>query len=404
MHHMTGIFDKKYVLLFLICFVLLWGCRREKSHETSDTTDIVTDTEAVAKESTHLLELRYAQMYRVEFLEEGRALVDIDGDRYLLVPKDGATGKDDDLYNAKLIRYPVTDVYLAASSAMDFFVKTGALSSVKSTSTERKNWSLLEVCNALDEEAMYYIGKYSAPDYEALLELDTDIAIESTMIYHSPQVAEKIESLGIPVMTEKSSFEKSALGRMEWIKLYGLLTGHLEEAVSWYDREIKRIEDTCHDGSVMHEGDIGGEATDHLQGECTVVYFYVSSAGVITVRAPGDYISDMIEMAGGRLLGVAAAEGKSSVKMEAESFFEMASDADYIIYNATLGGNLSDMQEFTGLNPLFDELKAVRLGHVWQSEDDFFQQPTRAAAVIEELSEIIREGVSEDMTTLKRLK
>ena len=66
---------------------------------------------------------------------------------------------------------------------------------------------------------MYYAGKYNAPDYELILSKACDLAIESTMISHSPEVKEQLEQLGIPVLVERSSYESHPLGRMEWLKL-----------------------------------------------------------------------------------------------------------------------------------------------------------------------------------------
>lgn len=52
-----------------------------------------------------------------------------------------------------------------------------------------------------------YAGKYSAPDYEKILSSDCGLAVESTMIYHTPEVKEQLERLGIPVLVERSSYE-----------------------------------------------------------------------------------------------------------------------------------------------------------------------------------------------------
>ena len=57
-----------------------------------------------------------------------------------------------------------------------------------------------------------------------------DLAIESTMIYHNPEVKEKLEQLGIPVLVERSSYESHPLGRTEWMKLYAVLLGKEEAA------------------------------------------------------------------------------------------------------------------------------------------------------------------------------
>ena len=59
------------------------------------------------------------------------------------------------------------------------------------------------------------------------------------MIYHTPEVKEKLEALGIPVLVERSSYETDPLGRMEWIKLYGALTGHYAEAAAFFDSRMQ---------------------------------------------------------------------------------------------------------------------------------------------------------------------
>ena len=41
-------------------------------------------------------------------------------------------------------------------------------------------------------------GKYSAPDYELILVQGCDLAVESTMIYHTPEVKEQLEQTGHP--------------------------------------------------------------------------------------------------------------------------------------------------------------------------------------------------------------
>ena len=47
---------------------------------------------------------------------------------------------------------------------------------------------------------MIYAGKYNAPDYELILNEGCNLAIESTMIYHCPQVKEQLEKAGCPIL------------------------------------------------------------------------------------------------------------------------------------------------------------------------------------------------------------
>ena len=64
--------------------------------------------------------------------------------------------------------------------------------------------------------------KIQCMDYELILSKTVIWLLESTMIYHNPEVKENSKSLAfqfwwnIPVM-------RVTLGRTEWVKLYGVL-------------------------------------------------------------------------------------------------------------------------------------------------------------------------------------
>lgn len=91
------------------------------------------------------------------------------------------------------------------------------------TGTQASGWYIENAVKAMDDGKIKFAGKYSEPDYEMLVDEDCDLAIESTMILHTPKVQEMIESLDIPVMIDRSSYESHPLGRTEWIKLYAAM-------------------------------------------------------------------------------------------------------------------------------------------------------------------------------------
>ena len=64
----------------------------------------------------------------------------------------------------------------------------------------------------MEKGDILYAGKYSKPDYELILANGCKLAIESTMINHTPDVKEKLEELGIPVLVEQSSYENASAG------------------------------------------------------------------------------------------------------------------------------------------------------------------------------------------------
>ena len=152
------------------------------------------------------------------------------------------------------------------------------------TGTQASGWYIENAVKAMDDGKIKFAGKYSEPDYEMLVDEDCDLAIESTMILHTPKVQEMIESLDIPVMIDRSSYESHPLGRTEWIKLYAAMLNKEDAADAFFEKQVENVD----------------ALKDFKNTEKTVAFFYVSSDGTVVVRRSDDYIPKMIELSGGR--------------------------------------------------------------------------------------------------------
>ncbi len=379
----------KRIFLILIVLCLLAGCAPAAAPaptatpapaETPQSTAAPEETPAAEADPMAVvgsMALQYATQFTVDYLSCGGALISVGTeDRFLLLPEgvDVPQGAEEDLV---ILRQPLGTLYNAASSAMDFFVQLDSLSRVRFTSTSYKNWGIPEVREALDAGTLVYAGKYSAPDFEMLLGEKCSLAIESTMIYHSPDIKEKLENLGIPVLVERSSYEPHPLGRVEWIKLYGLLLGKTAEAEAFYADQLAQV----------------AQLADIPSGELTVAYFHISTARSVVVRKPGDYLSKMIELAGGKYifdeLPGQDDSSLSTMNMDMEAFYAGARDADVLIYNSTIDGELNTLDQLLAKSELLGDFKAVREGNVWCSEHDLFQKSSAAAVMIRELNRIL---------------
>ena len=192
-------------------------------------------------EKTGSLELQYAKEFRVDYYEDGYDVITIEGDEYLLVPE-GMPVPDEIGSEVTVLQQPLENLYVASSSAMDLFLQAGAIDRVDMTSTSAENWTIPEIREKVISDDILFVGKYSAPDYEVVLDEGCGLAVENTMISHTPEVKEKLEQLGIPVLVERSSYEESPLGRVEWIKLYGLLTGQLDTAEQFFEKSVQQVQ------------------------------------------------------------------------------------------------------------------------------------------------------------------
>lgn len=334
------------------------------------------------------MELSYAEQFTVDTFEGGLSLITIGGeDRYLVVPEGQQapqTGAD-----ITVLQQPLDSIYLVATSAMDFFVSLDALDTISLSGTRADGWYLDAAREAMTDGDIEYAGKYSAPDYEAICDADCDLALESTMIYHTPKVKEMIEDLGIPVLVDRSSYEQHPLGRTEWIKLYAALVGKDAEAAEFFDQQaaiITQLE--------------GFENTGK-----TVAFFFVNSDGSIVIRKPTDYIPKMIELAGGRYAfeNFVTDQTNTSVSVTMETFYGTAVDADVLIYNASIDAPISSINELLAKDALFADFKAVQEGNVWCTGKSFYQATDIVGEMIRDIHLALTGGAESDMTFLTRV-
>ena len=343
---------------------------------------------------TDSMDVKYAKQFAVDwYMDEDShayALIFIGSDqKLLLVPEDGSVPSDlpDDI---TVLRQPLNKTYLVSTSAMDPVQAIGAIGNIRFSGTKESGWYVSAAADAMKKGDILYAGKYSAPDYESLLGNGCNFAIENTMIYHDPSVLEMLKSLGIPAMVERSSYETEPLGRLEWVRLYGVLFDKRKEEDVFFDKEVSRIKPLANEQSTGK----------------TVAFFSVTSNGSVTVRKPGDYISKIISMAGGTYI-FDSLDGEdenalSTMNMQMEDFYAGAKDADVLIYNGTIEGEVSSIAALEKKNALFKNFAAVKSREVYSLGPECFQQSTNMAALIQDIHDVLH-GDAGDMTYLTKL-
>ncbi len=340
------------------------------------------DTAQASAQPVGEMPLFYAENLRVSYYEGGAALLTAGNQNSFLLLPEGA-GIPRGLEKLPVIHTPVRQVYLASSSAADLFLQCGALDALRYSSFQYDDWRLPELREVMEKEELVFVGKYSAPDYELLLTEGCDLVLENTMILHNPAVKEKLEALGLPVLIEYSSYEPHPLGRVEWVKLYGLLTDHLQEAEAFFDGQRRLFQ-------TLDKTEKTGK---------TAAFFHITANGAVVVRKRADYVTRMIELAGGETALTDLPESEnalSTVTIQMESFYRQARDADVLIYNSTVAGEVESLDELLSLSPLLADFKAVREGNVWCTEQSMFQKSSAAAGMIADFHAVLTGGTEDD--------
>lgn len=382
-------------LVFMTGLQGLTGCGSPSSVSSGQTVAEQQETKELVYESS--MELSYAENFSVDYYEGGyKVLTTMDGTKILTVPEDQEIpeGIEDDTI---ILREPVSNLYLVSSGVMDMFDKIDAIDTLSFSSQKADGWYIESAKKAMEEGSLVYAGKYSKPDYELLVSGNCSLAIENTMIQHTPKVIEMLSDFDIPTLIEYSSYENEPLGRMEWVKFFGALTGREEEAERIFGEQEQIVEKILQENQADKTG----------KEQQTVAFFYITSNGLAQVRKSTDYLAKMIEMAGGSYIFDNLTEessSRSTVSMQLEDFYDGAKDADYLIYNSTIDGGVKSIDELIDKFPLLADFRAVQNGHVWCTTNDMYQQSMSIGYMIRDIHSMLIGADESQMQYLFSLK
>lgn len=358
------------IIFLLFLLVALTGCDSRKSGSESDLGN--------GWKPVKHMKLKYAKQFSVYYYKDGYKLIRLhDGSKFLVVPegKDAPNGIDKKI---SVLRQPINRIYLAATASMCLFDRLGSIDNIKYSGAEHDDWYIENARKAMEEGRISFVGKYNQPDYEALSSGKCDVAIESTMINHVPAVKKKLEEFDIPVFTDQSSLENHPLGRTEWIKVYGAMLNKEPEAEKIFDEQVKVL-----------------EVIDNKKTNKTVAFFTILPSGQVMVRKSGDYVSKMINLAGGKYVFRNIGDHKkvrATVTIDMEDFYKHAKSADILIYNNTIGGTITSISQLEQMNPLMKEFKAVKNGNVWYTGQNLYQETTGFGQMISDMHKVFVDG------------
>ena len=357
----------------------------------SDNSGNVSDTAQYngKLEFDHSMELTYAKIFSVDYYKGGYKLIKVkDQGSFLVVPEGMSVpgGLDSDTY---VLQQPVTKILVSSTPTVSLINAIGALDAVSLTTYDVDTWYIDNVKKQMNDGKLKYVGEYTKPDYELITATGTKFAIFSAML--KDDVKAQLEQLGIKILVDQASYEDHPLARVEWMKLYGAMFNKEAEADKLFAEQealIKNIE------------------TKPATGK-TAVIFYITSKGDFYVRNSDDYMAKMISLAGGKYImdGKVGVGKTGTTKMEAESFFDLAKDADEIIYVWSTGGKPSTLNDLLAKNSVLADMKAVKEGNVWCTTPDFFQISNTIGNIINDMNSVFSADASADkFTYLYKLK
>ena len=176
---------------------------------------------------------------------------------------------------------------------------------------------------------------------------------------------------------------------MEWIKFYGALLNRQTQAEEYYENLLSNIT------PVLNQPSTGK----------TVAFFYITASGAVNVRKGTDYISRSVTLAGCEPV-LFAEEGDSgatsSQTIQMEAFYDGAVDADILIYNSTVDGELDSLDALFAKAPLLKNFRAVQNGQVYCISKNFYQESLALGDFILDVN-TVASGSGRELYFLKQL-
>ena len=295
------------------------------------------------------------------------------------------------------------NIMVSSASTMALINAMDALSKVPMTTADT-TWRIQEIKDAIDKGTVKEVGKYSKPDYEQIISIGAEkhvtFAVFSTMLDSVPDVYDQLtKTCNLRIMRDQSSYESHPLGRTEWIKIYGEI----------FDMRDKS--DAVFNGQV----DILNETTSKInmpeaERKTVLIFYTTSTKDTFYVRNAADYVTELVNLGGGKQVAEIGPGKSGNTKMTQELFIEKCSQADYVLYNWTSGASGVKDESLQGLidarlGDWFKDFKAYKEGNVWRTSNDFYQKMDKMGEMVADIYKMLYgENVSDTLTYVNRLK
>ena len=295
------------------------------------------------------------------------------------------------------------NIMVSSASTMALINAMDALSKVPMTTADT-TWRIQEIKDAIDKGTVKEVGKYSKPDYEQIISIGAEkhvtFAVFSTMLDSVPDVYDQLtKTCNLRIMRDQSSYESHPLGRTEWIKIYGEIFDMRDKSDAVFNGQVEILNETTSKINVPE-----------AERKTVLIFYTTSTKDTFYVRNAADYVTELVNLGGGKQVAEIGPGKSGNTKMTQESFIQECSQADYVLYNWTSGASGGKDESLQGLidarlGDWFKDFKAYKEGNVWRTSNDFYQKMDKMGEMVADIYKMLYgENVSDTLTYVNRLK
>jgi iron complex transport system substrate-binding protein len=301
-------------------------------------------------------------------------------------------GFPEEWQSAFVLRVPLKRVVALSTAQVGYMLRLGLRDNIIGVSDGQYIVDSILYARA-QQKSVASIG-YDAGALEKLMALSPDLVLDFTTGGDYDNY-EQIARTSLPLMLTSEWQESSALAKLEWIKLYGILFGIRPLADSIYEQEKNKYE-------TLRNLIAQGEVTSNLKGSesdrphCPKVLAGMSYGGVWHASGGNSFTANLVRDAGGCYLW--ASDTSRELTFSFEQVYALADSVDVWV-NPSM---FATADEILALEPRVKNIKAFREKRVFQNDgrkgagagNDFYEGAiTRPAELLWNLTKCIKGAV-----------
>jgi iron complex transport system substrate-binding protein len=301
-------------------------------------------------------------------------------------------GFPEEWQSAFVLRVPLKRVVTLSTAQVGYMLRLGLRDNIIGVSDGQYIVDSI-LYERAQQKSVASIG-YDAGALEKLMALSPDLVLDFTTGGDYDNY-EQIARTSLPLMLTSEWQESSALAKLEWIKLYGILFGIRPLADSIYEQEKNKYE-------TLRNLIAQSEATSNLKGSesdrphCPKVLAGMSYGGVWHASGGNSFTANLVRDAGGCYLW--ASDTSRELTFSFEQVYALADSVDVWV-NPSM---FATADEILALEPRVKNIKAFREKKVFQNDgrkgagagNDFYEGAiTRPAELLWNLTKCIKGAV-----------
>ena len=301
-------------------------------------------------------------------------------------------GFPEEWQSAFVLRVPLKRVVTLSTAQVGYMLRLGLRDNIIGVSDGQYIVDSI-LYERTQQKSVASIG-YDAGALEKLMAISPDLVLDFTTGGDYDNY-EQIARTSLPLMLTSEWQESSALAKLEWIKLYGILFGIRPLADSIYEQEKNKYE-------TLRKLIAQGEVTSNLKGSesdrphCPKVLAGMSYGGVWHASGGNSFTANLVRDAGGCYLW--ASDTSRELTFSFEQVYALADSVDVWV-NPSM---FATADEILALEPRVKNIKAFREKKVFQNDgrkgagagNDFYEGAiTRPAELLWNLTKCIKGAV-----------